>query len=142
MTELKGRFFRSATSLFRLLRLVGLNPSRKTQLWGGICFLIIFQAGTYIFIERSIPHLNGFFRSLNDMIPVLDRSARLVSTCVVFLSLVFKLHKTMEVYCQLLEPVDNQLRRPDLKSIRFTSIIGVVWILFVVFSCSIKKMIS
>lgn len=133
MTELRERFVYSASALFRVLYFVGLELTR-TKIWSGICFLLIFQAGLYIAIERSIPHFNGFFQNMDHMIPVVDRFARFFSTCVVFFLMILKLDKIIHSFCHLLEPVDHQLQRPDLSWVRYTSIAGVTWIVLLVSS--------
>ena len=143
MTELRGRFERSTSALRRLLRIFGLDltdrdrngfrGSKWLNIWSYFIFWLFFQAGFYMLLERS-RHLDSFFLSLDQLVPILDRFSRFFAICLVHAILICKLNRTVELFCHKLEPIDFQLSRPDLSNIRFSSIAGVLWTLLVVLS--------
>lgn len=137
MTGLRNRFNGSASGLYLLLRFLGFDSATefstwKTKLLGSIVFLVMSQAGLYVFVMRSLPHFKGFLVKLTATITLLDRFIRFFSVCSIHLVLLLKLDRFMDSFCNQLNPVDLQLCLPKLTSVRRFAIAGVLWILFVV----------
>ena len=134
MAELKDRFVYSTAAFHRLLCFVGVNPfpERKwANVWSSFCFFLVFQGSLYVYIVRSIPHLQGFFEFEN-LMPLIDRSVRFYCVSITQLVLVLRLSRTLNSYCNKLQSIDTNLNRPDLSGIRFCSITGVAFILLMV----------
>jgi hypothetical protein len=136
MVELRNRFNGSAAGLYRLLYFLGLDPATgskcKTRIWGWLCFLVMSQAGLFVFLVRSAPHLKGFLINLPATLPLLDRSIRLFSVSFIHLILLLKLGGILDSMCRQLDLVDLELHQPNLLQVRKVSIAGVFWTLFVV----------
>ena len=136
MVQLKNRFNSSAAGLHRLLCFLGLDPAPeskcKTNIWGWLCFLVMSQAGLFVFLVRSAPHLKGFLINLPATLPLLDRSIRLFSVSFIHLILLLKLGGILDSMCRQLDLVDLELHQPNLLQVRKVSIAGVFWTLFVV----------
>ncbi len=100
MEQLRNRFNGSAAGLHRLLCFLGLDfaPGSKCKpnIWGWLCFLVMSQAGLFVFIVRSAPHLKGFLITLRATLPLLDRSIRLFSISFIHLILLLKLGRIMD----------------------------------------------
>lgn len=136
MVELRNRFNGSAAVLYRLLYFLGLDPAPgskcRTRIWGWLCFLVMSQAGLFVFLVRSAPHLKGFLINLPATLPLLDRSIRLFSVSFIHLILLLKLGGILDSMCRQLDLVDLELHQPNLLQVRKVSIAGVFWTLFVV----------
>lgn len=136
MVQLMNRFNSSAAGLHRLLCFLGLDPAPeskcKTNIWGWLCFLVMSQAGLFVFLVRSAPHLKGFLINLPATLPLLDRSIRLFSVSFIHLILLLKLGGILDSMCRQLDLVDLELHQPNLLQVRKVSIAGVFWTLFVV----------
>ncbi|XP_059352516.1 uncharacterized protein LOC132088211 [Daphnia carinata] len=136
MTGLRNRFNGSASGLHRLLRFLGLDSATgsskwKTKLCGSIVFLVMSQAGLYVFVIRSLPHFKGFLVKLIASIILFDRFTRFFSVCSIHLVLLLKLNRFLDSFCNQLNPVDIQLCLPKLSGVRRFATAGVVWTLFV-----------
>jgi len=136
MVQLRNRFNGSAAGLHRLLRFLGLDlaprSKYKTKIWRWLCFLVILQAGLFIYLVRSFPHLKGFLLNLPATLPLLDRSIRLFSISSVHLILLLKLGRILDSLCRQLNSVDLKLHQPNLSQVRKVSNAGLFWIFFVV----------
>ncbi len=99
MVQLKNRFNSSAAGLHRLLCFLGLDPAPeskcKTNIWRWLCFLVMSQAGLFVFLVRSAPHLKGFLINVLATLPLLDRSIRLFSVSFIHLILLLKLGRIL-----------------------------------------------
>lgn len=136
MVQLRNRFNGSAAGLHRLLYFLGLDPPPgskcKTNIWGWLCFMVMSQAGLFVFLVRSAPHLKGFLINLPATLPLFDRSIRLFSVSFIHLILLLKLGRILDSMCRQLNSVDLELHQPNLSKVRKVSIAGVFWTLFVV----------
>lgn len=137
MTGLRNRFNGSVSGLHRLLHFLGLDSSPgsskwKTKLWGSIGFLVMFQAGLYVFVLRSFPYFKCFLVKLNATITLLDRFTRFFSVGSIHLILLLKLDSFLDSFFNQLNPIDLQLCLPKLSRVRRLATAGVVWIFFVV----------
>lgn len=90
------------------------------------------QAGLFVFLVRSAPHLKGFLINVLATLPLLDRSIRLFSVSFIHLILLLKLGGILDSMCRQLDLVDLELHQPNLLQVRKVSIAGVFWTLFVV----------
>ncbi|XP_045036379.1 uncharacterized protein LOC116932397 [Daphnia magna] len=136
MTGLRNRFNGSVSGLHRLLHFLGLDSSPgsskwKTKLWGSIVFLVMFQAGLYVFVLRSFPYFKCFLIKLNATITLLDRFTRFFSVGSIHLILLLKLDSFLDSFFNQLNPIDLQLCLPKLSRVRRLATAGVVWIFFV-----------
>ena len=135
MPCLRNRFVRSTATLRRVLFVFGLDSasnSKRAKIWSGLCYLLVFQANLYVLLDRSYSHIHGFLNNVDHLIPLLDRSIRFLGISIVHMSLVLKLRRNLNLFFNLLEPVDYRLHRPVLSKIRPASIAGVIWILAMV----------
>ncbi|EFX83730.1 hypothetical protein DAPPUDRAFT_315648 [Daphnia pulex] len=144
MVQLRNRFNGSAAGLHRLLYFLGLDPAPgskcKTIIWGWLCFMVMSQAGLFVFLVRSAPHLKGFLINLPATLPLFDRSIRLFSVSFIHLILLLKLGGILDSMCRQLNLVDLELHQPNLSKVRKVSIAGVIWTLFVCNSQTIFSM--
>ena len=144
---LSDRFFRLALSpLSALLQIVGVfvNQNLDSQ-WrqrfyrsGTFFFLILaIQSNIYIFVRRSkITEIFFSSQKINDLIQdlvnELTRFIQLVSDIIVHLSLVFKIWPSITLFLETLESVDLQFKRPSLSPIKRYSLLGLIYMLFMV----------
>jgi hypothetical protein len=116
-------------------------------------FALTFQAGLYVFVERSVLDIRYAFsgqssRGINftKQFSRIDAFATGLATTNPFLCgsatsllLVATSRETVRLFCFSLETMDRLTKRPDLKSLRRYSIAAVTWIAITVTCLSIFK---
>jgi hypothetical protein len=151
---LRNRFLRLALSpLSALLQIVGvfvnqnLDSQWRQRLYrSGTFFLLILaiQSNIYIFVRRS-QIIEFFFdsqeinvdRLIEGIVDDLYRLISLVFDIIVHLSLVFKIWPSITLFLDTLESVDLQFEQPSLSPIKRYSLLGLIYMLFMV-SFSLK----
>lgn len=115
-------------------------------------FVLTFQAGLYLFVERSVLDIRYAFsgesgRGINftKQFSRIDAFATGLATTNPFvcgsatsLLLVVTSRETVRLFCFSMETMDRLSRRPDLKSLRRYSIAAVTWIAITVTCINFK----
>ena len=148
----KTRFVKSISPFSFYLKTIGVflhltnNPFRWKQLtslvYSFACFALTFQAGLYIFVEKSVLDLRyAFSGESSRVINITKQFSRIdafnssISSTNSFLCgsitsllLVVTSRETIRLFCVTLEKMDRLSKRPDLTSLRRYSIVAVIWI--------------
>lgn len=132
MNELLDRFLSSLLWLQKVFTILGLNlkNTRKGALWSATCFLIVSQAGLYICLQRIIPILYVSVKDVTFFLQVVDRLGRFIGNASVHLGLFIRTGRTLRTLCEMLEPIDQAVGRPQLKKLSKSSIAYFTWLIF------------
>ena len=150
---LADRFLQSTKPFGVPLELAGIDwdPLRRSSRWKrwlmyawSLCWLIFnAESCLYMFSTNGVTHLTYLFSPGKNTSQIFSFSALISHTNpVIFgiaphLILLCTLRQTAKLLCELLDPVDCQLKRPDLSSLRRYSVSGILWISLAASSCTI-----
>lgn len=127
--------------LFGIIMKPATNPRWRlwlTNLWSLFWIVLVLQAGTCIFIWRGLSALPNLFYSeeyadrqghsrMEDLNDFIFGAYPLSFDALIYVCLVLSLRETARLLLSTLEPVDAQLRRPNLKVLRQYCNVGIIW---------------
>ena len=141
---LQQRFSHCTQPLFSIMAMTGvyLEPigprttwkTLSKRLWSILWLIFCVQGSIFIVFKHFCP-IKSFFTCgahggfSGELAIVLLRLSELVCDTVVHVTLIFTIESTITSFLKILEPVDNDLKRPSLWSVKRLTVIGLIYLM-------------